>query len=58
MKLSPSFTPTSVIRKMFESKDKSKDGKESHPVKDFVEDGHGLIEGIVGMIICHYQLIL
>ncbi|XP_078277443.1 eukaryotic translation initiation factor 4E transporter isoform X2 [Rhinoraja longicauda] len=43
--LSPSFTPTSVIRKMFESKDKSKDGKESHPVKDFVEDGHDLIEG-------------
>ncbi|XP_048412404.2 eukaryotic translation initiation factor 4E transporter isoform X3 [Stegostoma tigrinum] len=37
--LSPSFTPTSVIRKMFESKDKSKDGKENRPVKDCVEDG-------------------
>ncbi|XP_069789190.1 eukaryotic translation initiation factor 4E transporter isoform X5 [Narcine bancroftii] len=43
--LSPSFTPTSVIRKMFESKDKSKDGKENPPVKDFVEDGHNLMEG-------------
>ncbi|XP_072911750.1 eukaryotic translation initiation factor 4E transporter isoform X2 [Hemitrygon akajei] len=43
--LSPSFTPTSVIRKMFESKDKFKDGKETHPVKDLVEDRHGLMEG-------------
>ncbi|XP_043572061.1 eukaryotic translation initiation factor 4E transporter isoform X5 [Chiloscyllium plagiosum] len=42
--LSPSFTPTSVIRKMFESKDKSKDGKENRPVKDCTEDGHLLIE--------------
>ncbi|XP_041058194.1 eukaryotic translation initiation factor 4E transporter isoform X3 [Carcharodon carcharias] len=42
--LSPSFTPTSVIRKMFESKDKGKDGKENHPVKDTAEDGHILIE--------------
>ncbi|XP_067911495.1 eukaryotic translation initiation factor 4E transporter isoform X2 [Heterodontus francisci] len=42
--LSPSFTPTSVIRKMFESKDKGKDGKENHPVKDCAEDGHSLIE--------------
>uniref|UniRef100_UPI00398F3B6E eukaryotic translation initiation factor 4E transporter isoform X2 n=1 Tax=Pristiophorus japonicus TaxID=55135 RepID=UPI00398F3B6E len=43
--LSPSFTPTSVIRKMFESKDKGKDGKENHPAKDCAEDGHRLIEG-------------
>ncbi|XP_067861601.1 eukaryotic translation initiation factor 4E transporter isoform X3 [Heptranchias perlo] len=43
--LSPSFTPTSVIRKMFESKDKGKDGKENHPAKDCAEDGHNLIEG-------------
>ncbi|XP_072354983.1 eukaryotic translation initiation factor 4E transporter isoform X3 [Scyliorhinus torazame] len=42
--LSPSFTPTSVIRKMFESKDKGKDGKENHPAKDCAEDGHILIE--------------
>ncbi|XP_078409968.1 eukaryotic translation initiation factor 4E transporter [Cetorhinus maximus] len=42
--LSPSFTPTSVIRKMFESKDKGKDGKENHPVKDTAEDGHILID--------------
>ncbi|XP_078082933.1 eukaryotic translation initiation factor 4E transporter isoform X2 [Mustelus asterias] len=42
--LSPSFTPTSVIRKMFESKDKGKDGKENHPVKECAEDGHILIE--------------
>ncbi|XP_072443175.1 eukaryotic translation initiation factor 4E transporter isoform X1 [Chiloscyllium punctatum] len=42
--LSPSFTPTSVIRKMFESKDKSKDGKENRPVKNCTEDGHLLIE--------------
>ncbi|XP_042193363.1 eukaryotic translation initiation factor 4E transporter isoform X3 [Callorhinchus milii] len=42
--LSPSFTPTSVIRKMFESKEKGKDGKENQAAKECPEDGHGLIE--------------
>uniref|UniRef100_A0A4W3H4B0 Eukaryotic translation initiation factor 4E transporter-like n=1 Tax=Callorhinchus milii TaxID=7868 RepID=A0A4W3H4B0_CALMI len=32
--LSPSFTPTSVIRKMFESKEKGKDGKENQAAKE------------------------
>uniref|UniRef100_A0A4W3H4A5 Eukaryotic translation initiation factor 4E transporter-like n=1 Tax=Callorhinchus milii TaxID=7868 RepID=A0A4W3H4A5_CALMI len=33
--LSPSFTPTSVIRKMFESKEKGKDGKENQAAKEY-----------------------
>lgn len=56
LQLSPSFTPTSVIRKMYESKEKSKEEPASGKAApgDSKEDTQKASEGIAELLKVYY----